>query len=495
MEHVSRRSVLGSVAALGALTSLGALEAEWNAADAATLRGSLPMSVDVVVVGGGISGLVAARKVLAKGHSVLVLEARNRVGGRILNHPLTEGGTIESGGAFVGPTQDHIKALANELGVKTFKEYTTGKSVYLSKHLGKITYSGTVPPDPTILLDAANLQSQIDKMAAQLDVAAPWSHPKAKLWDSMTLGDWLRKNTLNKDVIDLLQCWTEPGFGADVDELSFLFVLWYVACSGNETHKGTFERNSDTANGAQDSRFVGGSQLVPLRMAQLLGNRVALNAAVTRIDQRSGAVKVVSARGTVRAKRVIVACPPPLVRKIEFLPAMPGQRRQLLDHLNMGKLMKCDAVYSTSFWRKKGMNGFGIAFTGAARAVFDNTPADGTVGVLLAFVGGNTWRTYGNESLADRKAAVLKGFAAMFGDEALHPIDYVEHDWTKEPWTTGAPVAIMKPGTLTSYGPSIRTPHGRVHWAGTETSTYWTGYMDGAVRAGERASSEVNAHL
>ncbi|MCW2755560.1 MAG: hypothetical protein JWQ32_2971 [Marmoricola sp.] len=495
MEHVSRRTVLGSAAALGAITALGSLEAEWDAADAATLHGHLPRRVDVVVVGGGISGLVAARKVLAKGHSVLVLEARHRVGGRILNHRLAEGGTIESGGAFVGPTQDHIKALAAELGVKTFKEYTTGKSVYMSKQLGKLTYDGTVPPDPTILLDAALLQSRIDQMAAELDVAAPWAHPQAKLWDSMTLGDWLRQNTLNKDVIDLLQCWTEPGFGADVDELSFLFVLWYVACSGNESNKGTFERNSDTADGAQDSRFVGGSQLVPLRMAQLLGNRVALNAAVTRIDQRRGAVKVVSARGTVRARRVIVACPPPLVREIEFLPAMPARRRRLIAHMSMGKLMKCDAVYRTPFWRAEGMNGFGIAFSGAARAVFDNSPADGSVGVLLAFVGGQTWRNYGNQSHADRKAAVLKGFADMFGEEALHPIDYVEHDWTREKWTRGAPVAIMKPGTLTSYGPSIRTPHGRIHWAGTETSTYWTGYMDGAVRSGERAAAEVNHHL
>ncbi|MCW2783498.1 MAG: hypothetical protein JWP74_15 [Marmoricola sp.] len=495
MENLSRRAVLGGVAAAGVVAGIGSLDTEWAAADAATLKGSLPKSVDVVVVGGGISGLFAAREVAAAGHSVVVLEARNRVGGRVLNHPLTQGGTIESGGAFTGPTQDHIQALAKELGVHTFKENVTGKSVYISKRLGKIEYPGTVPPDPTILLDAANLQSQIDRMAAQLDVAAPWAHPKAKLWDAMTVGQWLRKNSLNKDIIDVLECWTEPGFGADVDELSLLYVLWYVACSGNETTKGTFERNSDTANGAQDSRFVGGSQLIPLGLAQHLGKKVALNAPVTKIVQKGGVAHVTSARGTVKAKRVIVACPPPLVREMEFVPAMPAQRQQLLEHLNMGKLMKCDAIYPTPFWRKAGLSGFGISFSGATRAVFDNSPADGTVGVLLAFVGGDTWRTYGNQSRAARKAAVLKGFAQMFGDEALTPIDYVEHDWTKEVWTRGAPVAIMQPGTLTEYGPSIRTPHGLVHWAGTETATYWTGYMDGAVRAAERASAEVLAHL
>ena len=92
---------------------------------------------------------------------------------------------------------------------------------------------------------------------------------------------------------------------------------------------------------------------------------------------------------------------------------------------------------------------------------------------------------------ADRKQAVLEGFAAMFGDEALHPVAYVEHDWTHEQWTTGGPVANYAPGTMLQFGSAIRKPFGRVHWAGTETSTYWTGYMDGAVRAGERAATEV----
>jgi monoamine oxidase len=495
MGDLTRRALLGSAASVGAIAGLSALDVEWTAADAGTLHGKLPKKVDAVVVGGGISGLVAARNLMKAGHKVLVLEARNRVGGRVLNHPLSEGGTIESGGAFTGPTQDHVQALAAELGVKLFTENVTGKSVYIPKKGPKLEYPGTVPPDLTILLDAANLQAQIDHLAAGIDVAAPWAHPKAKEWDAMTLGQYLRANSLNKDVIDLLECWTEPGFGADVDELSFLYVLWYVACSGNEAHKGTFERNSDTAKGAQESRFVGGSQLIPLGLAKQLGKRVALNAPVTKIVQKNGAAHVTCKRGTVRAKRVIVACPPPLVRQIDFVPAMPKQREQLLDHLNMGKLMKCDAIYSTPFWRTKGLSGFGIAFTGAARAVFDNSPADGNVGVLLAFVGGNTWRTYGNQSRAARKAAVLAGFAEMFGDEALHPVDYVEHDWTKERWTTGGPVAIMKPGTLTAYGPAIRTPHKLVHWAGTETATYWTGYMDGAVRAGERASAEVAAQL
>lgn len=491
MTEITRRTLVGGAAAAGVgVLTAGMLD---GAAEAATTQGTLPTQVDVVVVGAGISGLVAARAIARRGRSVLVVEARDRVGGRVLNHKLGSGAVIESGGAFVGPTQDHIIALANELKVPMFEEYVDGKSVYNSSGLlGRQEYDGTVPPDPLILPDAALLQAQLDQWASEIDVAEPWKHPRAKEWDSITLGDYIRGNSINAEgIANLIKCWTQPGFGADPDQLSLLFVIHYVACSGNETTKGTFERNSDTIDGAQERRFVGGSQLIPLRLAAQLGSRVALNAAVTRIDQSSTRAVVRTTRGSVTCKRVIVAAPPELSRAIQWGPALPARHAALLNRMNMGDLMKCDAIYSEPFWRKDGLNGFGISDHGAVRAAFDNSPANGSPGVLLAFVGGSTWKQYGLSTLAARRQAVLQGFAEMFGEKALHPIEYVEHDWTKEQWTKGGPVAIMKPGTLTTYGQELRKPHLRTHWAGTETSTYWTGYMDGAVRAGERASAEV----
>lgn len=495
--QLSRRRLLGTgsaLAATGALTSAGlGLGALTDQVVAGTRQGRLPAQVDVVVVGAGIAGLVAARKAATAGASVLVVEARDRVGGRVLNHPLRSGGTIEAGGAFIGPTQGHIQALARSLGVRTFKENVEGSSVYISSLTGRQEYTGTVPPDPTILADAAVLLTRIDRMAAEIAVDAPWEHPSALEWDAMTFGEWLRRNALNGTGIDnLIRSWTQPGFGADPDELSLLYVLWYVACSGDERHVGTFARNSDTTGGAQERRFVGGSQLVPLRLAQRLGDIVALRAAVTRIDQPTGERAVVhTTRGRVRARRVIVAAPPPLVLDIDWFPRLPHTRRRLLSRMGMGELMKCDAVYRTPFWRADGLNGFGLNDSGAARAVFDNTPANGSPGVLLAFVGGGTWREYGVLPRAQRRKAVLEGFAAMFGEKALHPIEYTEQDWTREQWTRGGPTAVMGPGTMTSFGHVIRQPFGRVHWAGTETSTYWTGYMDGAVRSGKRAATEV----
>lgn len=485
-----RGLIAGGALALGALAT-DALEAQVGAA---TLRGPLPRKVDVVVVGAGISGLMAAYRIARKGRSVLVVEARDRVGGRVLNHHLRTGGTIEAGGAFIGPTQSHIKALADDLGIGTFKEYATGKNVYVSSNplLGRQEFTGTVPPDPLILLDAALALQKLNDFAATMPVDAPWEHPKAAEWDRITLGDWIRRNTLNsKGIEGLIRAWTQPGFGADPDQLSLLFVIHYIACSGNETHVGTFERNSDTVGGAQESRFVGGSQRIPLHLAQRLGDRVALGAAVTRIEHLDGRAVVRTTRGNVACRRVIVAAPPRQVLGIDFAPGMPAGRQALLTRLRMGRLMKCDAVYDKPFWRTDGLTGFGLSDSGAVRVAFDNGVRNTGHGILLAFVGGSTWNQYGTLSVAERRKAVLEGFASMFGPQALKPIEYTEHDWTKERWTRGGPVAIYGPGVMSTYGRHIARPFGRVHWAGTETATYWNGYMDGAVRAGKRAAIEV----
>ena len=488
-EHgLSRRGLLSGAAAGGAILAIGGLG---EAAQAATTSGTLPASVDVVVVGGGLSGLVAARKLVASGKKVLVLEARNRVGGRLLNHTLANGSVIESGGAFVGPTQDHVLALAKELKVETFKEYVTGKNVYVSADGSTMKYTGTVPPDPLILADALLLQLRIDEMSKQVPVDAPWTAKRAAEWDAMTVDTWIRQNTLIPTVREVIKAYFQSAFGVDAEGISLLFLLWYIATAGNETNPGTFERSSGTPDAAQDSRFVGGSGLLPLRVASALGSRVALNAPVRKIKQTSSGVTVVSDRGTVTAKRVIVAVPPPLVLGIDWSPLLPPRRLQLMQRMPMGTLMKVDAVYATPFWRAKGLSGSGVLNSGVVRTVFDNCPADAKVGVLLAFVGGSSWQQCAMLPLAERRKLVLEGFAKVVGPEALNPIEYVEHDWTHERWTMGSPIATAQPGATVAYGSTIREPHGRVHWAGTETATYWSGYMDGAVRAGERAAAEV----
>lgn len=460
---------------------------------------------DVVVVGAGFAGLTAARLVAAAGHSVTVLEARDRVGGRAWNHDLGNGLVSERGATFVGPTQDHILALANAVGVSTFPTYDTGDDIYINDvdNLGLIgpqRYSdsgplggltGTAPPDPTIVAELTEVVQQLDQMSTKVPVDAPWSASSASSWDGQTLQSWIDSNSLTPRFKALVPAATRPIFGAEPRELSLLFVLFYIAASGNEQNAGTFERNFDTRNGAQQSRFVGGTQEITNRVAAALGHRVVLSSPVRRIDNTKGGVTVHSDRVTVTAKRVIVATPPTLAGRIVYEPGLPYARDQLIQRYPQGTLTKVAAVYPTPFWRANGLTGTVLDTGGPVNASFDDSPPGGSPGVLFGFVGGDNARSYNALSPSGRQSAVINQFVTWFGPQAANPTAYFDTIWSEEVWTRGCPVGIPSLGTLLAYGPLIRRPVGQIHWAGTETSTYWTGYMDGAVRAGERAAREV----
>jgi monoamine oxidase len=216
---------------------------------------------------------------------------------------------------------------------------------------------------------------------------------------------------------------------------------------------------------------------------------------VRRIAQTGSGVTVDADGLTVTGSRAIVALAPTLAGRIRFEPDLPELRDGLHQRVPMGTLIKCEAVYDQPFWRDDGLTGFAIADTGPCNVTFDNTPPDGSPGVLFGFIGGDEAREWGPKPADERKAAVLKNFADYFGSEAQSPRDYFEGNWAQETWTRGCPVGVLQPGTLMEYGPVLREPAGRIHWAGSETSTYWNGYMDGAVRSGKRAAQEALAEL
>jgi monoamine oxidase len=445
---------------------------------------------DVVVVGAGLAGLAAARTLRAAGRDVIVLEARDRVGGRTLNEPIGDGKVVEIGAQWVGPTQDRVLALVGELGLETFPTYVAGKNIFeRGGRLGR--YSGTIPrTNPVGLAEVGIAIKRLNAMSASVPPEAPWLAPKADRWDSETFATWMRRNVRTEVARDILRLAIIGVWAAEPRDVSLLHVLFYIRSAGS------LEILTDAEGGAQQDRIVGGSQLISLRMAEQLGATVVELATPVRAIRHSEAgVTVVSDRLTVEAKRAIVAVPPTLAGRIAYDPPLPAVRDGLSQRMAQGSVVKCMAVYERPFWRDRGLSGAITSVTGPVSVGFDNSPPDGSPGVLLGFLEGRAARETADLPQAERRRRVAECFARFFGPEAADPIGYVDRAWGADEWSRGCYGGFMPTGAWSDYGAALREPIGSIHWAGAETALVWNGYMDGAIGSGQDAAAAVSAAL
>jgi monoamine oxidase len=438
---------------------------------------------DVVVVGAGLAGLTAARELAGAGLDVQVLEARDRVGGRTLSQPVGDRpeDVVELGGQWVGPTQHEVLALAEELGIATYPQHAEGRNLFETDR-GKLKrYRGTIPMlGALVMVDYGRADLRLKRMIKRVSADAPWESEDAQRLDEQTFATWIRRSARTRTAREALATACRAVFSVEPADISLLHVLFYAAAAGG------WDDLLDTEGGAQQDRLAGGTQQLSIRMADELADRVALSAPVTAI--RSDGDGVIAADLT--ARRAIVAVPPALAGRITFDPPLPGSRDQLTQRMPMGSVIKCMAVYEEPFWRDDGLSGQAVSLPGPTQVVFDNTPANGSPG-LIGFLEGREARELGALSEAERRDAVLKGFQRLFGRRAGHPVEYVEKDWSTEPYSRGCYAGVLGPGAWTGYGRALREPVGRIHWAGTETATRWMGYMDGAIQSGKRAAAEV----
>ncbi|MDP7721923.1 flavin monoamine oxidase family protein [Mycobacterium sp. TY814] len=444
-----------------------------------------PWNVDVVVVGAGLAGLAAARELTQQGHDVLVLEGRDRVGGRSFSGSVA-GLPIDRGGSFVGPTQDAVLKLISELGLPTVPTYHDGKNVIHWRGAAR-PYSGTIPRLSLVgLLDIGRLQWQFERLSRTVPIAAPWHAKRARQLDGVSLGQWLSMVRATDSSRDLMAIMTRVTWGCEPEDVSMLHAARYVRAAGG------LNRLLDTENGAQQDLVPGGTQQIADRAAAELGDRVVLEACVRRIERHGSGVTVTSDQGQAEAGFVIVAIPPAHRAGIEFNPPLPPEYTELARHWPQGRLTKAYAAYETPFWRAKGFSGQALLDKGPVFITFDVSPhADGP-GILLGFVDP---RAFDSLPADRRRQEALRCFASLYGEEALNPLDYTDFRWGSEEFAPGGPTAAVPPGSWTKYGKVLRRPVGPIHWAGTETADEWTGYFDGAVRSGQRAAAEVAALL
>jgi monoamine oxidase len=443
----------------------------------------------VAIVGGGLAGLTAARELVRAGRTVVVLEARDRVGGRTLAQDTALGHRLDTGGQWIGPTQDRMEALVAEFGIKTYPQYCEG--IKQLRVCGSYkTYQSSLPALPVLsLLDFQHVLNQINRMAKQVPLDAPYAARKAADWDGMTVETWKRGAVRTKKVRAMLDIAIGAIFAADPQDLSFLHFLFYLQSGGG------LEKLAEIQNGAQQTRAHGGFQQVSERMAAELGSRVRLESPVRAIRQTKTGVTITSDSGTIEAQYAVVAVPPTLAGRIAYTPAMPSTRDQLTQRVPMGSVIKCIAIYDEPFWRREGFSGEVVYDEGPITFVFDDTPEGSGKGALIGFIVGSAAREWSERSPENRRAKVLQQFGEFFGPQAADPIEYIDKDWCAEAWSGGCYAGYMAPGVLTSYGKALREPVGRIHWAGTETSDLWNGYMDGAVRSGERVAAELLARM
>lgn len=442
--------------------------------------------LDVIIIGAGFSGIAAARRLHQAQKSFLVLEARDRIGGRVYTKHLSDDLYVDLGGQWIGPSQTRMYELCEAYGVEYFETYDQGYNIIDLNEKIK-TYKGIIPKmDILSLINLDWVLRKLEKMAKSIPLHAPWTHTKAALYDQTSMADFLVRNCRTQACLSVMRIATETIFAANLESLSLLHALFYIKSGKN------LNTLINVKNGAQQHRLVGGMQTLLEKMANPFDDQILLKHAVTEINQTDGEVSVVGKGFNFSAKKVIIAIPPPLVSEIKFDPPLSPEKTIATNQINMGKVGKCFAIYEKPFWRNDGFSGQTLADSNSPfQAMYDCSPKSGEYGIIMAFTIAARADEFFNRELSKRQEIMTGFLVRYFGEKASNPMQYLDYTMTDETWSGGCYAGIYPLGAWTNFQNVYAKTEGNIIWAGTESSDVWYGYIEGAVRAGERSVGEL----
>jgi monoamine oxidase len=440
---------------------------------------------DVVIVGAGLSGLTAARRLAQAGKKILVLEAQDRVGGRTWSLPVGDHDFIDVGGQWIGKGHDEMYKLVAEAGLKTFPTFTNGKSI-LRRHSENKIYRGDTPPLGLFaLLSVQKALNRFDQTASLLSLEAPWLLPDAIKWDHQSLGNWIDETTSNTTARTLIKQMAEGELCRPVEHISALQAFSAAKATGS------FRQAENVQDGALRDRILGGAQGVSEFLYTQLKDVVRLNCPASFVQQQKDALRVGNADFSACTKKVIITVPLPMAKNIQFTPDLPKEKQILIDSMEMGTVIKCHVVYATPFWRAQGLSGASTTLDEDVELTVDNSVPGSDKGIITSLIHADRAKKLLRLSGQERKQLVLNAYATLFGEAALQPLNYHDYSFSNNPWIGGAYSGYFKNGVFSQYGKHIAKPTGNIHWAGTETSMLFKGFMEGAVRSGERVANEI----
>ena len=439
----------------------------------------------VVVIGAGLAGLTAAVELSAAGAEVVVLEARDRVGGRVHGIPVSTSVVADGGAAYLGVRHTELLTMVREYGLAVVSTAMAGDSTFLVSDRRTTTASRVPPLDAVALGD---LFDRLEDLVARVRPEAPWQSPQAGRLDGLSAARWLVEEVKHPDARTFFPLFIGEMMAADPAAISVLHMAFYLHSGGGIRYLNAFE------GGAQQWRIDGGAHLLCLALAERLDERVRLRHAVCAINQDAHEVVVQcvpDVNGTqseFRADRVVVAIPPLLAQRIEFRPALREPRAMAAT--GRGCAIKVHLRYPAPVWREHGLSGWSVSTNGPLLSTVDDSPPDESAGVLTGFVTGAAASAFSVLSPAEQRDAVLAHTRRLFA-QLPPPTRCIVTDWLAEEYSAGCYAALFGPGDWLRLGPTLTAPHGRVHWAGTETSLEFFGLMEGAIRSGRRAATEL----